>query len=69
MPAETYVEPHWFTGKLKTRCRDCGKVVYPDEATATFRAQQISEREPMYPYLGRCGHWHVSRRAPKKVPV
>lgn len=66
MAAETYTERHWFTGKLKLRCRQDGKVVYPDEAEATLRAQQISERTPMYPYLGKCGHWHVSRTLRKR---
>lgn len=61
MTAPTYVEPHWYTGKLKVRCSGCGKVAYPDQATAELRAEQISEREPMRAYFGSCGHWHVTR--------
>lgn len=68
MIAETYREEHGFTGKIKTRCTDCWKVAYPDEATAVFRAAQISEREPMKAYLGRCGHWHVTRTTRKTTP-
>lgn len=62
----TYQESHWYTGKIKTRCRNCGKVAYPDFPTAKYRAAQISEREPMYAYLGACGHHHVARKKMKK---
>lgn len=63
MPADTYVEPHWFTGKPKTRCVDCGKVVFETLELAEARALQISERQPMMAYLGpTCGHYHVSRK-------
>lgn len=74
MSAAVYTAPHWYTGKLKTRCTVChgpngdGKVVYPDEATARFRAVQISARQPMRAYRGACGHWHVARirRSPRR---
>jgi hypothetical protein len=59
--APLYTEPHWYTGKPKVRCAGCDKVAYPDEETAQLRARQISEREPMRHYRGRCGHWHVAR--------
>jgi hypothetical protein len=55
----------WKPGRI--RCEDCGKVAYPDYATAKARATQISLRTPMKQHLGRCGHWHV-RRNPRRRP-
>jgi hypothetical protein len=68
--ADTYQEPHWYTGEMKTRCSECHKVVVAyDAETARLRAQQITERPKVHPkynyqmkaYKGGCGHWHVSR--------
>jgi hypothetical protein len=68
--ANTYQEPHWFTGIMKTRCSMCHKVVIAyDEETAHLRAQQITNKPKthakyayiMKAYKGKCGHWHVSR--------
>lgn len=66
MPAHTYQEEHWYTGKMKTRCCQCKKVAYATEEIAQFRATQISERQPMQHYLGTCGWWHVTRGIKKK---
>jgi hypothetical protein len=71
MIAQTYQEPHWYTGIMKTRCAHCHKVVIAhDEETAYERAKQITERRKVHPkynfrmqaYKGKCGHWHVTRR-------
>jgi hypothetical protein len=46
----------------RLRCTEDGKVVYTSIEAAEHAASKISEREPMRAYLGRCGHYHVSRR-------
>lgn len=71
MTAQTYEEESYYTGKVRTRCFECGKVVVGyDEETASLRATQITNRKPVSPkykcvmiaYKGKCGHWHVSRK-------
>lgn len=58
LTARTYRQAH----DHRLRCVDCGKVVYSTAKSAAHAAESISVREPMYPYLGNCGHYHVSRR-------
>lgn len=60
----TYEEAHWYTGKIKTRCSLCKKVVYVDGEEANFCVKQIQERDPrMSAYKGkRCGYWHVGHK-------
>lgn len=60
--ADTYTEPHWFDGRIRVRCTECYKVVLTDETFAVKRAAEISAtHQPMKAYLGKCGHWHLSR--------
>jgi nitrite reductase/ring-hydroxylating ferredoxin subunit len=64
MPADTYEEPHWRDPNvLRTRCLDCGKVVFRDARQAQDSADKILARagRKMYAYQGKCGHWHLSR--------
>jgi hypothetical protein len=58
LTAPTYRDPD--EGAL--RCTECGKVVYGNQKQAGKAAAQIAERQEMRTYLGRCGHWHLSRR-------
>lgn len=61
----THVEQRYAGAKVC--CDFCGKVVFPDRGPATDAARTITARakERFYPYLGRCGWWHVTRRRPK----
>lgn len=45
----------------RLRCADDGKVVYTSMGKAEHAASRIAERQAMRAYLGRCGHYHVSR--------
>jgi hypothetical protein len=45
----------------RLRCAEDGKVVYTSMGQAEHAAERISGRQPMQAYLGRCGHYHVSR--------
>lgn len=36
-----YIEPHYWTGKLKTRCNVCHRVAYEDEETAKAVAEKL----------------------------
>lgn len=56
----TYEEECWYNGKLRTHCASCHRVVYANEAAAVTAAARISERKPMWPFLGACGYWHVT---------
>jgi hypothetical protein len=49
-------------GDHRLRCEADAKVVYTSMDQAAHAASAISGREPMKPYLGRCGHYHVARR-------
>jgi hypothetical protein len=48
-------------GDNRLRCTADGKVVYTSREQAERAATKISQRQPMLAYLGRCGHYHVSR--------
>jgi hypothetical protein len=45
----------------RLRCVEDEKVVYTSMEQAEHAAKRISDRQPMRAYLGRCGHYHVSR--------
>jgi hypothetical protein len=49
-------------GDHRLRCVNDGKVIFTSMGQAESAAERISAREPMKAYLGRCGHYHVSRR-------
>jgi hypothetical protein len=55
--AQTFRHPN----DRRLRCAEDGKVVYTSSGQAEHAAQRISSRQPMRSYLGRCGHYHVSR--------
>jgi hypothetical protein len=48
-------------GGRQLRCVPCGKVVYTNIRGAEAACRLIAERQAMRPYLGACGHYHVSR--------
>lgn len=62
LKAPTYIQPHWYTGDLKTRCTGCHKVVFATQAAAEAAVERIKVRQVMYVYQGNCGHWHLTRK-------
>lgn len=63
-------EYNWWTRKTRMRCVVCGKIAYPSQEVAREAVRRISEREPMRYYRGKaCGHFHVSRKFPRRAPA
>lgn len=63
--ADTYIpyaREAFFGRDMRTRCAQCGKVWFADEAGAQRSALNARQRDtPMHAYLGKCGHWHTAR--------
>jgi hypothetical protein len=65
-PAPTYHSVEWrdfgTLPKFRVRCAACDKVVFTEERARRAAEAITASRQRMRAYLGRCGHWHLTKK-------